>query len=135
MTNKTAFETLSSVSTKLKEVTYNSNWSNGTGYLDHAVRGEHAPVLSAGDMVQTMDDYGRLIVICGTAAGNVVVFKRFKGDDRSHIVVANGPRRLFSLLGIDGSLTPSNIELLLGDGFTPNVGLALDDLLEVISKK
>lgn len=79
-------------------IEYNPKWANGTGYFDHAVKGEHAPKLQPGEMVKAEVPAPNLrrIIIVGTRFGNVVVFERFSpdGGDRSNVIVANYPRIL-----------------------------------------
>lgn len=80
-------------------VEYNPKWANGTGYFDHAVKGEHAPKLEVGEMVkcETPAPNLRQMIIVGTRFGNVVVFERYSPKDdgeRSHIHVANYPYML-----------------------------------------
>lgn len=83
-------------------------------------------------MVKSMDDHGRLIVICGTAAGNVVVFKRFVEENNS-VVVCNAPTALLQMLDIDGSLKSDDVERLLGNGWMPNIGVLLGNLVKVVA--
>jgi hypothetical protein len=130
-TPKTAFhKAIEGVET----IEFDMNWKNGTGYLDHAVKGEHAPILKPGQVVQSVDDYGRKIGIVGTSVGNVVVFDRFV-DPENSVVVTNGPSKLEQLIGLsDGSLYKRDIDLIFGDGvWTYNVGKRLGALFAEIA--
>lgn len=92
---------------------FNIKWSNGTGYHDGAVRGEHAPKLKEGEMVKSITDKGRKIVMMGTShGGNIVVFDRYTNED-STIVVYNSPQHVAATTGFHGSLSPEEITILL----------------------
>ena len=82
------------------EVPFNPKWANGTGYMDHAVYGEHAPFVTPGTVVKSTDNHGRKIMIVGLTnrLGNVVIFERYRPDtenpgNRSPIT-HNSPRLL-----------------------------------------
>lgn len=60
---------------------FNPDWANGTGYLDHAAEGADAPVLAAGEMAKSTDNFGRRMIIVGTPRGNLVVFRRYTKED------------------------------------------------------
>ena len=69
---------------------YNPEWANGTGYMDYAVSGEHAPVLQPGHLARFIDDKNRKAIVLATVFGNIVAFERYKDGDGG-IVVANSP--------------------------------------------
>lgn len=60
-----------------KELPFQREWSNGTGYFDFAVTGDHAPKLGYGEIVKSTSPGGRRVLMIGTRLGNVVVFDRF----------------------------------------------------------
>lgn len=60
---------------------FKPEWANGTGYLDHAAEGPHAPALASGEMAKSTDDFGRRIIIVGLPVGNLVVFRRYSKED------------------------------------------------------
>src|ERR1035437_8453337 len=69
-----------------KPIAFNPKWKNGTGYLDEAIVGEHAPSLMIGEAVTCKDDFGRAVVIIGLNDNkNFVMFQRHSGNipDRS----------------------------------------------------
>ena len=119
-----------------KEVEYNPKWENGTGYLDHAVKGDHAPELLCGEMAKSVSTKGRRIVLIGTRFGNIVLFDRYS-DPESKAVVSNMPNQITTLLR--GSLVGTNLStddvtlpLLLGDPtnqrFNPNIGARIEQV-------
>lgn len=59
----------------------NPDWLNGTGYWDDAVEGEFAPKLDAGQVVKTIDEFGRRAIFIGTGEGNIIIFERYQGKD------------------------------------------------------
>lgn len=69
-----------------KEIKFDHNWSNGTGYFDFAVIGDHVPTVPSGTMVKTQTPHGRKIIIIGTILGNVVVFQRYDGRDDIYVL-------------------------------------------------
>jgi hypothetical protein len=100
-------------------IEFNPKWSNGTGYFDHAVQGEDAPLVVPGTAVKTQDTFGRKIIIVGMPKrlGNVVIFERYRSvregeqvNDRSPIV-HNSPRLLKYVL-TNNNLTADDIRSL-----------------------
>lgn len=73
-----------------EEVEFNPGWNNGTGYLDGAVHGEHAPVLAPGKVAKFTTNNARRGLMLGTPFGNIVVFERYTNGE-SGIVVKNIP--------------------------------------------
>lgn len=108
------------------KVAFDANWTNGTGYYDHAVRGKNAPKLEEGQAVKSTDNLGRKMAIVGTSLGNVIVFERFADPD-SEVIVFNMPQYLKKLLHItQGDLDAATIESLLGaPGYYENIGKRL----------
>lgn len=112
-------------------IEFNRNWANGTGYFDHAVRGEHAPVLKAGEIVcakAPLPD-NRKILIIGTPCGNVVLFRRY--TTRHDMFATNTAYEFDRAFGKNFCYAPetcADLEKYLGkegpDGY-PNAGLRL----------
>jgi hypothetical protein len=71
-----------------KEVAFNIEWKNGTGYLDGIPNGI-TETLPEGQVYRCIDNFGRPMIITGTAAGNVVVFARYKQSNG--VIVRNTP--------------------------------------------
>lgn len=95
-------------------IEYNTQWENGTGYLDNAVNSwDHSPRLEPGDCVKSQSTKGRRIIIVGTPIGNVVIFERYT-DPECAIVVANMPRGISRIVDDCGSLSPETISKVLG---------------------
>lgn len=123
-------------------VPFNPKWANGTGYYDHAVKGEEAPALQPGDIVKTMSegDNRRRIVIIGTPMGNLVMFDRYTDGARG-IVVKNAPEDLCKLVGgLSSNLSEDTIDHLVGgmwnagNGFkNNNIGVRLKQTLDAWS--
>lgn len=75
-------------------IEFNPKWMNDTDYLDHAVKGEHAPKMHPGQMMKSQfPDSNRHIILIGTNFGNVVVFERFP-DGNGDVIVSNHPHAL-----------------------------------------
>lgn len=70
-------------------ITFNAEWKNGTGYLDHAVEGPNAPSLEMGQVVTCKDNWGRDVLLFGTDKQNIAVFQRFSGNAPDGVLVAN----------------------------------------------
>lgn len=119
-------------------VEYNPKWENGTGYLDHAVIGDLAPRLVAGQEAKSFSPEGRSIILIGTHFGNVVVFKRNQSPT-SKIYVGNYPneiKRFYVGSSVGTSLDSESMTLLLGiDGAGcswNNVGAKIAELAEAL---
>lgn len=78
--------------TEAAPIEFNHAWRNGTGYLDYAVHGEHAPALALGEVKATTDNFGRSVLIIGGDKANMVVFQRHSGKTPDGILVGNFPR-------------------------------------------
>ena len=102
-------------------VEYDSNWENGTGYFDGAVKAEF-PELKSGDRWKTTDPNGRKIVGVKTPFGNVVVFERYSNGD---IITNNTPRECSGVVR-SGSMSEGEILSALGYfEFDTNIGKLL----------
>ena len=115
-------------------IDFNKDWSNGTGYFDHAVVGEHAPKVGNGKMVKAVTPTGRRILIVGTRIGNAVIFDRY--SDRQDVFVHNMPTSLkHGFVVDDGVICYELMEELIGDGMSiRNIGDRLDDLYAAIKR-
>ncbi len=76
-----------------KTIDFDSRWNNGTGYYDHAARGQYAPKLGVGEVVSATSPIpnNRKIVIIGLGEdkGNFVFFERYT-DGAHDVIVSNG---------------------------------------------
>lgn len=74
-----------------RNIEFNEDWNNGTGYLDGAV---HTVELPANLMAKSVTNDGRKIIFIGTNHGTIVVFERYTNTDNSEdiTVVTNTPR-------------------------------------------
>lgn len=122
-----------------KTLPFNPQWANGTGYFDHAVKGECAPVLGAGEMAKSEDDVGRPLIIIGTPIGNVVVFRRYSKEMGRYTF--NAPRNFEALMchRICGLLREEDMGTLLGDFYNGhwirgNVGMLIADMKYLLCK-
>jgi hypothetical protein len=104
---------------EVSEIAYDPAWANDTGYFDYAVKGENAPVLENGQVVKSVDEQGRKILIVGFALGNIVVFeRRVQKEGDVAIYVINRPRTLSRLLP-DGALSNDELCWIFGDYAAP----------------
>lgn len=73
-------------------IEFNSNWANGTGYFDNAVKSKFAPLLNFGEVRSCVSLNNRRLVIIGTnllgdETENIVLFDRY--SDRNGVIVQN----------------------------------------------
>lgn len=80
----------SHISANAKEIQFDKNWKNGTGYLNGAVSADLG--LVPGEVRSFVDDHGRRGVVIGTRVGNVALFERYT-DDRG-VIVFNAPEEV-----------------------------------------
>lgn len=107
-------------------IEFNLQWKNGTGYLDHSVKGEHAPSLAVGEVRTFQDDKSRKGFIIGTPCGNVVVFQRYSDGARG-IWVMNTSSKANAFIGPDyGSAFGEELTLKLV-GYYQEVGSIIKD--------
>lgn len=103
---------------------FNPDWANGTGYLDHAAEGAAAPVLAAGDMAKSIDNFGRPIIFVGLPIGNLVVFRRYSKE--SGVYTYNASRsfdRYWMGAFCQGKQSLEDLKSLLGEwSDSDNVG-------------
>lgn len=122
--------------TEIETIPFNPKWSNGTGYFDHAVEGDEAPVLAPGRIVKSATPGGRKILIVGTPIGNVVIFQRY--DDRDDIYVMNTTTLIMHLGWFEsGRLDIRQMSIALGDygDCLDNVGFKIKQINDACKKK
>lgn len=73
-------------SSKTREIPFDKEWSNGTGYFDHAIYGEHAVEINNGEVLKSMSPGNRRILFLGTRLGTIAVFDRFSGSEKDIFV-------------------------------------------------
>ena len=129
----------SKFATTTKEIPFSEEWNNGTGYLDFAVKGEHAVVLENGEIAKSVTSENktnprlshRRMIFVGTALGPVVVFERY--NDHSFLVCNAAPElRSVCLFETSGKMQDHTAELLLGDPdylLCANVGDVIDRVI------
>lgn len=123
-----------------KELPFDRAWSNGTGYFDHAVKGEHAPKLGIGEIVKSVSPGGRRVMMVGTRLGNIVVFDRFakqgEGQPDAHkaVFVRNAPKAVErGGWYADKALDDYEVALTFGDEEDPtNLGQCIEALWEAL---
>lgn len=104
--NTTILETLTNMTAGWDEITFNPEWSNGTGYFDGAVTASiEAPSKSS-------DQHGRKIFIIPTLVGNVIVFQRYAGDE--DVFASNKPSCLNGVIP-SGAWKSDNIWSFVAD--------------------
>lgn len=116
---------------EVPEITYNPGWANPTGYLDHAVKGNNAPVLAPGQMVKTRDPRGRRIILIGTRKGNVAVFDRYSGQSETGTWVTNAPRTpIFRTLLSGSAVGEAEMVTLVGSwgNIQQNIGFVIEEI-------
>ena len=112
-----------------EQLEYNPKWANGTGYFNHAVSGEHAPILEPGTMKWFVDENGRTAIVVGTIFGNVVVFERRKVAYQ--VYVLNVPNDIKDIVPqSSGALTEDTMVYMVGTECNPNVGQRINSLFE-----
>lgn len=84
-------EAFNSLLNKGREIPFNPEWSNSTGYYDYVVRGEAAPILAPGEIACSRSNNDRRLIIVGTRMGNACVFDRYSGQDDGGVYVSNTP--------------------------------------------
>lgn len=111
-------------------IPFDPAWSNGTGYFDHAVTANLD--LKPGQIVKSISDNDRLLVIVGTTFGNAVFFERYSPETTdgvisySPIITSNVPMKLRGVVP-SGAIANS----MLGNYISEycNIGLAVETIL------
>ena len=117
--------------TTIPEVEFNSGWSNGTGYMDGIVEGQHAPVLKPGQMIKSVDRSGRRIIVIGTRKGNVAVFDRYARQEQNGTWVTNAPTGpIFQTLLSGSAVGEAEMVTLLGGwgNIQQNIGYVIEQI-------
>lgn len=111
-------------------IDYNSNWANGTGYFDHAVKGDNAPIVGIGCVVKSITPDDRKIIIIGTRFGNAVLFDRYTPPEQ--IIACNLPRELQFVWNSQRIQTVDELNIFVfnsdGDENMDNIGKMLEML-------
>ncbi len=114
-----------------RKVDYKSAWANGSNF-DHAVIGEHAPVLKNGEVVasRTPSPNDRKLVIVGTPMGNVVVFQRY--TDREDLLCYGATFQLRRNMAplVPVVLDTCDVVYLLGAEDRMNIGQLLQNAMD-----
>lgn len=108
-------------------IEFNSEWSNGTGYYDNAVK---MVDLEPGETAKSFDARtNRRILMCGTRFGSVVVFDRFSNSDRE-IFVSNLPNsKLINELIPSGSMGERHMSVFTGGwNLRDNIGFMIEKI-------
>ena len=110
-----------------KRIDFNEKWKNGTGYLDHAAEGKHAPKVSQGQVVSFLDDKDRRGVIVGTKYGNIVVFERYspEGNETSGVFVCNVADKVkenVNFIKFERALSLDTLRDIFGHNGSDNIG-------------
>ena len=106
------------------EVPFDPSWTNGTGYLDGAV----SHTLSPGEMVKTIDNYDRRVILIGTRYGTVAVFDRYQGQTDGGVYVSNRPRSTtIDALMTGTAIGGGEMACILGDS-GPNIGEMIEKI-------
>lgn len=105
-----------------QEVTYEPNWTTEDGHFDHALRD---PVLQLmlppGQLLRCLDEHNRKAIFIGTPWGAAVVFQRYSDDPQS--LVCQLPKKVEKYgMRFYGYLSLEELQTLLGDDHTPNIG-------------
>lgn len=120
-----------------KDIAFNPDWSNGTGYYDGAVNAE-IPELEVGEIgrARSPAQNNRRILIIKTQFGNVVVFERMTPAEDGTLkgpLAINMPDlvRHSEMIGTEGALTMDQLVDIFGNGVHPvyNVGIRLRDFM------
>lgn len=117
-----------------KDIAYDLEWNNGTGYFDGAVKAV-LPELEIGEVgrCKTPAPNNRRILIVKTQFGNVVVFERFTPKEDGVLagpLAINMPDmvRESEMIGSEGALSMDQLVNIFGNGLNPayNVGVRLE---------
>lgn len=110
-------------------VAFNSEWKNGTGYLDGAVTAKIT------ETSKSIDDHGRKIIFIPVVIGNIVLFERYK-DGEHGVIVSNCPVTIKRIVSdLNGHISNDALEELLGSEYEPDIGQRLRKFIELSSKK
>lgn len=98
-----------------KVCTFSPHWSDPmTGYLGHAVNGEHAIMIDIGEVVACKDDTGRKMLFVGTPLGAIVVFHRVAGNENVHVINMAPALVKARIPGLSNNLSYDTMNFVLG---------------------
>lgn len=106
-----------------KEIPFNSDWHNGTGYFNPAVK---LVELTPGEEAKSKDELGRKIIFIGTRFGTCVVFEREASNTQR--ICSNLPRAVCTLFCIDNRVDDQNFTVLFGRHGGSNIGSRIEEL-------
>ena len=110
-------------------IEFNSEWKNGTGYLDGAVTEEITATC------KSIDDHGRKVIMIPTGIGNIVLFERFK-EGQYGIIVYNCPQTVEAILpGLSNKISDEILKDILGSEYEPDIGERLRKFTALAVKK
>lgn len=123
------------------EIPFNKEWSNGSGYFDHAITGPHAVKIKNEEIIKSVTPGGRRIIFIGTRLGTIAVFDRFteqENKDNEAVFVHNTTSAVSQGCWFSNTaLTESELLLLLGEyGYTGeyNLGWRIEQLFSAMKK-
>ena len=108
-------------------ISFDSKWKNGTGYLNGAIK---VP-LQPGELSKSVDDYNRRVILIGTRFGTVVIFDRYKNQVDDGVYVSNKPDNYtFKVLMSGSSIGEGEMSLLVGPwgALDENIGFTIEKL-------
>ena len=116
------------------DITFDAGWSNGTGYLDGAVKAPIKGLEAPGSIGRCRDQHGRRVLVVRTRFGNVVVFDRYTGQEQAGVYVSNAPSNpLIRLAVSDSSVTEDEMNTLFGGWgiLEDNLGFAIEKIAKL----
>lgn len=107
-----------------KAIPFDPAWEESCGYFGGALY-EDGPVLLAGEIVKSVDDHGRKILMIGTQLGNAVVFQRYSNNEE--VFVKNFPTQLnwFSQFAVGAQVHPDAMDWIFGTAEEGNISQKL----------
>lgn len=122
-----------------KEIPFNPEWNNGTGYYDGACKGSDKVVLESGEMAKCISPMpnNRKMIFVGTPVGTVVVFERFSGGDKDVYVFNDAHHFIGQLVQPQSPLNAHDISSFLGQAWdkgSSNIGNRIDRILKLLPK-
>lgn len=84
-----------------KEIAFDANWANGTGYFNGAIE----VALKDGEVAKSVAADGRRMIFVGTATGSAVFFERYTPNNGDpFVVVSNVPNEIRKVV-MNGSIS------------------------------
>lgn len=122
-----------------KEIPFNEEWNNGTGYYDGACKGADKVILEIGEMAKCISPMpnNRKMIFVGTPVGPVVVFERFTGGQNDVFVHNDAHHYISQLVQHDSPLSRKDLGSFLGqpwDKGSSNIGNRIDRILKLLPK-